>query len=135
MEGRKPIAPPVPTPGTGPFWAAAARGELLYGRCGGCGRAHYYPRHHCPFCHGSDVAWEAAKGAGQIYSFSIMRRAPAPYAIAYVELDEGPRVLTNLVAPSLDALHIGQRVRVMFAEAGDMQVPLFTPDLPGEELP
>lgn len=132
MQGIRPITPPVPTPGTEPFWQAAADGTLLLGRCQDCGRHHYYPRRHCPLCHGTAVEWVAASGRGRVYSLSVMRRTATPYAVAYVELEEGPRMLTNLIGPSLDAFQIGQRVALRFLPAGEMQVPVFGPDLAGQ---
>ena len=62
--------------------------------CRSCGKAHWYPRALCPFCFSADIDWRQASGAGAIYSFSVMRRASPPHAIAYVTLAEGPSVLT-----------------------------------------
>ncbi|MFN2258348.1 MAG: Zn-ribbon domain-containing OB-fold protein [Parasphingopyxis sp.] len=154
-EARK-LPAPEATPETQPFWDAAREGRLLIKRCGGCGEAHYPPRGPCPFCHAPETAWEEAKGTGSVYSFSVMRRGPgAPYAIGYVELDEGPRMLTNIVAgdgesETADAraagqdgnaapgsaptappasLAIGDRVCLTFTETeeGGAPVPFFTP--------
>jgi uncharacterized OB-fold protein len=71
-------------------------------------------------------------GTGQIYTYSVTRRgAGAPYCIAYVTLDEGPVVLTNIVGVDLDTVRIGQRVKVLFRTSeGGMSVPMFTPELP-----
>jgi hypothetical protein len=81
----------------------------------------------CPFCQG-DTEWEAAAGTGEIYSVSVTRRAgPIPYAIAYVALDEGVTLLTNIVDCDLDTLCIGQRVKVCFKPTeGDGVMPMFT---------
>jgi uncharacterized protein len=122
------IPAPEPNPETQAFWDATARGELLLRRCGGCGEAHYYPRTICPLCGSADTAWEQAAGAGTIYSFSVMRQAKIPYAIAYVTLDEGPTMMTNIVEADLDAIRIGQRVRVVFVPTeGGAPVPMFRP--------
>jgi uncharacterized OB-fold protein len=122
------IPAPEPNPETQPFWDAATRGELLLRRCGGCGEAHFYPRTICPLCGSADTAWEQASGAGTIYSFSVMRQAKIPYAIAYVTLDEGPTMMTNIVEADLDAIRIGQRVRVVFVPTeGGAPVPMFRP--------
>ena len=121
---------PDATPETAPFWEAAREGRLLIKRCGQCGEANYPPRAHCPFCHAADTAWDEASGKGSIYSLSIMRRAPTgPFALAYVELDEGPRMLTNIVAADLESLAIGDRVCLTFTETedGGSPVPLFAP--------
>jgi uncharacterized OB-fold protein len=119
-------APPL-TPESAPFFAAAAEGKFLLRRCTGCGRAHWYPRAACPFCFAA-TAWEEASGHGVIYSFSVMRRTAPPYAIAYVTLDEGPTMMTNLVQCDFDALRIGQSVRLVFVPAdGGTPVPCFRP--------
>ena len=122
------IAPPVPDVETKPFWEAAAEGRLLIKRCNSCGNAHYYPRSICPFCFSTDTQWQDASGEGVIYSFSIMRRAAPPYCIAYVTLAEGVTMMTNIVGCDLDAIQIGQRVRLAFRPSdGGPPVPMFTP--------
>ena len=128
MSERKMPAPPV-TPENKPFWDAAAQGKLLYKRCEDCGEPHFYPRALCPFCLSDRTAWAESAGRGTIYSFSPMRRGtPVPYAIAYVTLDEGYTMLTNLADCDFDALAIGQRVRVIFKPSEDgSPVPMFTP--------
>ena len=112
------------------FWDAAAEGRLLIKRCGACEQPHYYPRALCPFCLSADTRWEQAAGVGTIYSLSTMRRGKdAPYTLAYVTLDEGPAVLTNIASDDPDALAIGQRVRVRFAASeGSSPYPMFAPD-------
>lgn len=120
-------APPV-NPETKPFWDAAGEGTLLLKRCDACGELHYYPRVACPFCGSDRTSWEAASGRGTIYSYSVFRRAPVPYAIAYVSLEEGPTMMTNIVDGDLDAIRIGQRVRVRFVPTdGGPPVPMFAP--------
>ena len=122
------MTPPKPNPGDEPYFAAAAEGKLLLKRCTDCGRFHFYPRALCPFCFSECLEWTQAKGIGEIYSYSVTRGGvPVPYAIAYVSLDEGVRMLTNLVDCDLDTLHIGQRVRVVFKATSDgTMVPCFT---------
>ncbi len=128
MSERK-IPAPILNPENKPFWDAAAEGRLLIGRCKDCGQPHYYPRALCPFCFSDATEWIDAKGTGEIYSYSVMRRgAPVPYALAYVTLDEGVSMLTNLVDCDFDALSIGQRVKVVFKPSEDgAPVPVFTP--------
>lgn len=111
-EERKLPAPQV-TPETKPFWDAARNRKLLIGRCEACGEPHYYPRAHCPHCFSDKVTWVEAKGSGTIYSFSVMRRAKPPYVMAYVALDEGVTVMTNIVESDFDALKIGQKVTLV----------------------
>jgi uncharacterized OB-fold protein len=123
------ISDPLMNPGDQPYFDAAAQGRLLVKTCGGCGEKHHYPRAICPFCWSSDVQWTDAAGTGTIYTFSITRRgAGAPYCIAYVTLDEGPVVMTNIVDTDLDTVRIGQHVRAVFQKSeGGISVPMFTP--------
>jgi uncharacterized protein len=120
----------IPSPPVNPenqaFYDAAREGRFMLGRCKSCKELHYYPRAVCPFCSGP-TELSAAKGGGKIYSYSVMRRVAEPYAIAYVTLDEGVTVLTNLVDCNLDTLRIGAPVRLVFkpAEGGEV-IPMFT---------
>ena len=122
------IPAPQPNPETQAFWDAAARGEFLVKHCEDCGRAHWYPRAICPHCFGDRTTWQPASGRGTIYSFSVMRRAPEPFAIAYVRLEEGATMMTNIVDCDFDTLRIDQPVRVVFRPSdGGTPVPMFTP--------
>ena len=130
MSGSERTIPaPEANPETKPFWDAAAEGKLLIKRCRACGEAHYYPRALCPHCFSAETAWQEAKGEGTIYSYSVVRRgAPVPYAIAYVTLAEGVTMMSNIVDCDLDAIRIGQRVKVVFKPTdGGPPVPMFTP--------
>lgn len=110
-----------------PFYAAAIGGRFLGRRCRNCHEWHWYPRPSCPFCSG-ETDWAEMAGTGRIYSYSVSRRASPPYAIAYVELDEGPRMLTNIVNCDFDALRIGQPVQLRFMPTtGGSAVPCFEP--------
>ncbi len=122
------ILSPVSNPETLPFWQAAKEGRLALRFCRACERYHHYPRQLCPFCISDDVEWRSASGGGRIHAHTVMRRAPVPYAVAYVELDEGPLMLTNIVRCDLDALRIGDRVQLCFDLFGDdgAALPVFT---------
>jgi uncharacterized OB-fold protein len=110
-----------------PYFEAAGQGVLKLRRCTSCSKVHFYPRALCPYCLG-DTEWIAASGAGTIYSVSVCRRlGPVPYAIAYVRLEEGVTVLTNIVDCDFDALRIGDRVSVCFKPAEGGMVPMFKP--------
>jgi len=114
-------------PETAPFWEAAEQGLLLLKFCKDCGRAHWYPRTICPFCGEEDTEWRPASGQGRIYAFSILERADPPYALAYIELDEGPVLISNLVDCDIRDLHIGERVRAVFRQSQDGRTaPFFT---------
>lgn len=123
------IPDPLVNPESRPWFDAAAAGRLLIGLCHDCRRHHFYPRAICPHCMSDRTERVEAAGSGSIYSFSVMRRGvPAPYAIAYVTLDEGVTMLTNLVDCDFDALAIGQRVRVVFKPSENgTPVPVFAP--------
>src|SRR5262245_27010674 len=96
MAKERKIIAPVPFPETMRYWEAAAEGKLLLKQCNACGEYHFYPRALCPFCFSDKTEWREAAGTATIYSFSVTRRAEVPYAIAYVTLAEGPRMVTNI---------------------------------------
>ena len=126
-EARKIPAPEV-NPENKPYWDAAAQGKLLIKKCTACGQPHFYPRANCPFCGSDATEWVQASGRGTVYSYSVMRRVPIPYALAYVTLEEGPSMMTNIVDGDLDTIRIGQAVRVVFKTAeGGASVPMFAP--------
>lgn len=111
-----------------PFFDAASQGRLALKRCEDCGSHHHYPRAICPHCFSDRTVWTDSAGTGTIYSFSVMRRVPQPYALAYVTLDEGVTLMSNIVEADLDALAIGQRVKVAFRQTdGEVTVPVFVP--------
>ena len=120
-----PVPVPERTPETETFWRATAAGQLLLPRCDICGTVIWYPKTFCPACRGGAVSWHPAAGTGTIYSFTVVRRAggafrdAVPFVLAYVELDEGPRVLTNIVGCDPDEVAIGQPVRVVFSDTGE----------------
>jgi len=127
-NAQRTIPAPESSPETKAFWEGAAQGKLLIKKCRACGQTHYYPRALCPFCFSDATELQAAAGTGTLYSYSVMRRAEVPYAIAYVTLDEGPTMITNLVDCDFDSLRIGQRVKLTFTPAdGGPPVPTFTP--------
>lgn len=122
------IPSPASNPETQPFWDAAAKGAFIVRKCTVCGRVHWYPRAICPFCFSNKTEWQPATGRGRIYSYSVMRRAPEPYAIAYVKLEEGATMLTNIVDCDFKALKVGLEVKVVFKPSEDgPPVPMFTP--------
>lgn len=129
-----PAPAPLVNPETKPFWDATAEGRLLLPRCDGCQQLIWYPRAICPSCHHASTTWEELSGRGTVYSFTVTRKgqgrwaSAAPYVVAYVELDEGPRLLTNVVDCDPDAVHIGQPVEVAFADTGEgTALPRFRP--------
>jgi uncharacterized OB-fold protein len=115
------------------YWDGAAEGRLLVRRCGGCGRAHHYPREFCPYCWSEDVAWEPASGRATLYTWSVVHRNDlppfgqrVPYVAAVVDLAEGPRMMTEVVECAEGALRIGMELEVAFRTG----VPVFRPRTP-----
>lgn len=106
-----------------PYWDALKQHRLTLKRCQDCGKHHFYPRALCPHCHSDAVEWVDARGTGTIYSFTIARRpagpafkADTPYVVAVVELDEGARMMSNIVTDKVDAVRIGQHVSVQYED-------------------
>jgi uncharacterized protein len=116
-EYHKPL--PSPTPTSRPFWEAARRHQLSLQRCAQCGVYIYYPRERCPNCFSDRLNWEPVSGRGKVYSYTVVRRASSrsfadqPYVLAIVELDEGARMTTNIVADPKD-VKVGVPVAVYF---------------------
>ncbi len=101
-------------------------GKLLVKRCNACDALYHYPRPMCPFCMSDDTAWVETQGRGTVYSFSIARQKNAdPYVIAYVTLDEGVSLLTNIVDTPPESVAIGMPVSVAFREVDGRAVPMF----------
>ena len=118
---------PKPTPDTQPFWDAVKRHQLSLPKCKACGQLHYFPRPFCPHCFSWDLEWVRCSGKGKLYSYVINHRpAPgfeeeAPYVIAVVELDEGPRMLSNLIdiEPTPEAVHVDMPVEILFQDVNE----------------
>jgi uncharacterized protein len=112
---------PVPSEVSAPYWEGLALGELRLQRCGDCGRYVFYPRSVCPHCLGERLEWVPTSGRGRVYSHTIVRRAmnPAfaaevPYVFAIVELDEGPRVTTNIVGCAPEEVRVDMPVKAAY---------------------
>jgi len=122
------IPSPSVTSETAQFWAKANEGQLTVPQCKACGKFHWYPRAYCPFCDSDQVELKPAKGTGTIYTFSVSRRGKDSYVIAYVTLDEGVTMMSNVVNADGAKLAIGQKVRVTLVPSEDGQrVPMFEP--------
>jgi uncharacterized OB-fold protein len=114
-------------PEAAPYWEAARAHKLLVKHCNACGENHYYPRALCPFCFSDQTEWRESKGEGTVYSFTIVRRAAPPYALAYITLDEGVTMLSHIVGSDFDRIRIGQRVGVVFDPGSEGQpIPKFS---------
>ena len=129
---------PTPTPETAHFWQGTRDGVLLLQRCRPCEKAYFPPRPFCPRCGSRDVEVFRASGRATLYSYAIQHRAmpgfEAPYAIAVVKLDEGPRMMTNIVdcAQTPDALVLDMPLEVAFQPVSDtVSLPVFRPPRAG----
>lgn len=118
------------------FWQATKDKKLTYQQCDNCNTVVFYPRAHCTGCTDSKLTWKEASGKGTVYTFSVVRlsRHPffgskVPYAVAWIDLDEGPRILSNItgVDDPLKEVKIGQKVEVEWEEHDELCIPLFKP--------
>ncbi|MCL1486184.1 MAG: Zn-ribbon domain-containing OB-fold protein [Marinobacter sp.] len=117
------------------YWEAAGHHKLRLPHCTQCDSPFFYPRVLCPRCHSDEIEWRQMSGRGVIYSYTISRRPAgpafkemAPYIVALVDLEEGPRLLTNIVTDDVSAIQIGQAVIVTFEDLeGGIALPLFQP--------
>lgn len=123
---------PVPRPAlwgvlyrsSGPFWEGLAEHELRLQRCSGCGRWLVPPRPMCPSCNETESEWVAVSGRGTVHSWVTYAESPhpafpSPHTVVLVELDEGPRLVSNVVGIAADALEVGMAVSVVFEEVED----------------
>jgi uncharacterized protein len=125
---------PQPTPETKHFWEGTAAGEIRLQRCDACTKVYFPPRPFCPGCGGRKVSVFKASGRAKLYSYVIHHRpAPGftpPYSIAVAELEEGPRLMTNIVEcpQTPEALQLDMPLEVTFLKASDdISLPLFQP--------
>jgi uncharacterized protein len=131
-------ARPVPTPDTQPFWDGVNAGRLMMQRCSRCSEFYFYPRDYCPQCLSDEVTWQRLSGRGRLYSYVICHvAAPGfatelPYAIAIVELEEGPRMMANIVGVDITPqnLVLDMALMVTFREQDELVLPQFTPTIP-----
>ncbi len=116
------------------YWQGARDGKLLLQRCVGCGAVRFYPRHLCPACWSPDHAWIEAAGRGRVHSFTVIHRPPSPefaarvpYVVALVDLEEGPRMMANVISADALGVAIDDPVTVVFEERADgFMLPQFT---------
>ena len=115
------------------FWSKAAEGVLVVPKCTECGRTFWHPRPRCPHCGSERVDWIRGSGRGTVHTYTVVRQSgdlyfktKVPYAVAMIDLDEGVRIMTNIVDTPLAALAVGMRVEVVFEDAGGgIAIPLF----------
>lgn len=121
---------------TAPYWEAARRGELSVQQCKSCGERPFPPRAHCPACGAGALVWAPVSGRGRVHSYTVAHRAPhpvfagqLPLVVAIVELEEGPRLVTNVVGCAPEDLAVGLPVEARFEPIDDTDqvLPVFTP--------
>lgn len=130
MDNPYPI--PQPTPFTSPFWDACQRKSLQVSICNACDNKFLPGGPVCPQCWSPDLGVESASGLGEVFSFVIYRRTyhqaiPAPYVVAIIELIEGPRLVSNVVACDPQEVKIGMQVQVTFEKEAGFMLPRFKP--------
>jgi len=130
---KKPV--PRPSPESAHYWKAAREHRLEIQRCDACGQFWFPPSQSCPHCLASNFTWTPVSGRGKVFSFVTYHRVyhPAfakevPYVVALVELDEGPRLLTNIVGLLPEQVVCDMPVQVTFDDYDEgVAVPKFTP--------
>lgn len=136
MELERPLPQPI-TPETKPFWDGLREQKLMLPKCGDCGRVFFYPRIVCPHCQSRNVGWIQGSGRGKLYSFEIayqtisrVFKVKPPYVLAMVELEEGPRMLSNLIGiePDPKKIKCDMPVEIVYQKLTDeVTLPLFKP--------
>jgi uncharacterized OB-fold protein len=126
---------PIPTPSeeSKPFWQAAKRGEILLQRCRDCGAYRFPPNPLCTECSSTAFDWKPVSGRGKVYSYVVFHRAyhpgfadDLPYAVACIELEEGPRLLSNIVGMQPEQIRCDMPVEVVFEQiTSDITLPKF----------
>jgi uncharacterized protein len=137
MSSSEKKSKPVPNPSrwSAPFWEAARDGRLIIQRCSNCGEYVFYPRLACPHCFSEELSWEQASGKGKVYSFSVVtNNAPSdfiedmPYIVAIIELEEGVRLLSNIVEADPLKVRCEMPVEVVFEAVNEeFRLPRFKP--------
>jgi uncharacterized OB-fold protein len=132
MNSVMPTIAPRPTDISKPFWDGCRKRRLLMQKCEDCGNITFYPVYICPACISRNLAWTELSGRGRVHSVTIVHRpaapvfAPAtPYAVALIEVDEGPIMMSNIVGPNALGTNINDRVAVVFEDVGDVTLPRF----------
>lgn len=108
-----------------PYWEGLTRGELRIQRCNDCARHVFYPRAICPHCFAHTLSWVTATGRGTIYSYTVVHQAygtfadAVPFVVAIVELEEGIRMMTQIVNTPREEITIGKSVSIVFHKVSD----------------
>jgi uncharacterized OB-fold protein len=129
------FAPPEDLPAFHePFWDSVNRREIALQKCDTCGKFRFIPSEICSNCGGESWTWTPISGRGTVYTYTVVHRAPtpayqadAPYVIAHVEMEEGPRMISNLVRVDPAQVTIGQPVKIDYEDRDGATVFVFAP--------
>jgi len=132
-EYKKPI--PVPSAEAQPYWDGLRDRKLLMPRCDACGKYWFPPSLLCPHCNATKWTWASTSGHGRIFSYVVYHRVyhpgfadEVPYAVAVLELDEGPRMISNVIGIAPDKLACDMRVEVVYQPITEtITLPKFKP--------
>ncbi len=130
------VLPRFPELDTEPFWEATKQRQLRYQVCDRCATVIFYPRRHCTACTSLDLTWHTSSGRGTVYTFSVVRRSlhpsfadMVPYVVAWVDVEEGFRILSHIVGADPDdpesGLAIDAAVEVEWVDRGEVALPAF----------
>ncbi|MGZ8196795.1 MAG: Zn-ribbon domain-containing OB-fold protein [Burkholderiales bacterium] len=130
-EYKKPL--PTLTEENRPFWEGAREGRLVMQKCGACGHIRYPISHVCPDCLSYEFEWTPLSGRGEVFSYVVFYQLynkafadDIPYNVALIQLDEGPRMMSNIVGADNDAVKVGDKVEAAFEKATDeITIPKF----------
>ena len=134
-EPTRPL-PRADEPDTRDFWSGTKDKKLKYQQCDSCETVVFYSRRHCTGCTSGNLVWKEASGKATLYTYSIVRqsyhrffRNQVPYAVAWIDLDEGPRIQSNIVGVEdpINDVKIGMKLEVEWEEHEDLSIPLFKP--------
>lgn len=116
---------------TDPFWQGAREGKLCLQRCSTCSHVEFYPKKYCSHCLNDSLEWFETSGFGTIHTFTVIHRAPSkkfaekvPYVVALIDVDEGARLMANVLSP-IEKVKVGSRVEVVFEETENKVLPQF----------
>jgi uncharacterized OB-fold protein len=126
---------PRPTPGTAAYWEGCRNHELLIQRCRQCTAHQFYPRTFCTACNSTEVELVRSSGRGEVLTYTIITRAvsaayaeDAPYVIALIRLEEGPKMMSNVVECDPESVQVGMAVEVVFDQwSEEITIPKFRP--------
>lgn len=126
---------PSPTPWSKPFWAGCKNRKLMIQQCNGCKKFVFYPKLFCPFCLSQDLSWAEASGKGRVYSYTVVHSYQprkfaddVPYVVAIIELDEGVRMMSNVVHCKPQEVACDMKVEVLFDDVTEeVTLPRFRP--------